>query len=840
MQGLFFFLFMNSLSFLTTISTSTDTLTSSQILRTTQTLQSSNETFVLGFIPGINLNNFYLAIWYKNSQDTVVWVANRDNPLQNNSTNDGFLKIGDNGNIVLLNSSSNNNLVWSSNQTTVTKNQLVLQLLDNGNLVLRETNVNDPTKYLWQSFDFPTDTLLPSMNLGWNFDKNTEKHLTSWKITGQNPSTGDYSYKIYFHGLPETFLVGSDRSLIYRGGPWNGETFSGLPEAKMQDDTDSIVFNFSWNEHGVYYSFSTINGSIYSRLVLNSYGQLQHFTWNQSTKTWSTKYLYVFLSDDCDQYRKCGPYSICGAHASPVCKCMKGFVPKNERTWNVNDFESDGCVRKTNLDCKSDEFYQMVNVKLPETTKTPVFVNTTMGIKECGDLCRRNCSCTGYANIFVTNGGSGCVMWFGELVDIINYTKGGQDLYIRQAYSKLDIDTNEETNGTAITIAIVIVATIIVATCTYFLWSWASKHSELSSFHFQLFVLTTGKSPQENQSASLIGDVKQVKIEDLPLFEFKNISTATNNFSSANKIGQGGFGSVYKGELPDGLEIAVKRLSRDSGQGLEEFMNEVIVISKLQHRNLVRLLGCCIEEEEKMLVYEYMPNNSLDFYLFDPIKKKVLDWQKRLYVIEGISRGLLYLHRDSRLRIIHRDLKPSNILLDGELNPKISDFGMARIFGGTENECNTRRIVGTYGYMSPEYAMEGLFSDKSDVFSFGVLLLEIISGRKNTSLYNHEQTLNLLGYAWKLWNEDEVVSLIDPQICNPEYLDDILRCIHIGLLCVQEIAKERPTMATVVSMLNSEIVKFPRPFQPGFIQRQIERRGEPSVNRVTVTSLQGR
>ncbi|PNX97520.1 receptor-like serine/threonine-protein kinase SD1-8-like protein [Trifolium pratense] len=444
MQGLFFFLFMNSLSFLTTISTSTDTLTSSQILRTSQTLESSNETFVLGFIPGINLNNFYLAIWYKNSQDTVVWVANRDNPLQNNSTNDGFLKIGDNGNIVLLNSSSNNNLVWSSNQTTVTKNQLVLQLLDNGNLVLRETNVNDPTKYLWQSFDFPTDTLLPSMNLGWNFEKNTEKHLTSWKITGQNPSTGDYSYKIDFHGLPETFLVGSDRSLMYRGGPWNGETFSGLPEAKMQEDTDSIVFNFSWNEHGVYYSFSTINGSIYSRLVLNSYGQLQHFTWNQSTKTWSTKYLYVFLSDDCDQYRKCGPYSICGAHASPVCKCMKGFVPKNERTWNVNDFESDGCVRKTNLDCKSDEFYQMVNVKLPETTKTPVFVNTTMGIKECGDLCRRNCSCTGYANIFVTNGGSGCVMWFGELVDIINYTKGGQDLYIRQAYSKLGTPSSPE------------------------------------------------------------------------------------------------------------------------------------------------------------------------------------------------------------------------------------------------------------------------------------------------------------------------------------------------------------------------------------------------------------
>ncbi|XP_058726098.1 G-type lectin S-receptor-like serine/threonine-protein kinase At1g11330 [Vicia villosa] len=389
-------------------------------------------------------------------------------------------------------------------------------------------------------------------------------------------------------------------------------------------------------------------------------------------------------------------------------------------------------------------------------------------------------------------------------------------------------DTNENRDVTGnvkvIIIATVIVATFIVVICTYFLCSRASKYS--------------GKINQENQ----------VKVEDLPIFEFKNILIATNNFDLANKIGQGGFGSVYKGELPDGLEIAVKRLSKTSGQGLEEFMNEVIVISKLQHRNLVRLLGCCVEGEEKMLVYEYMSNNSLDFYLFDPIQKQVLDWQKRSYIIEGISRGLLYLHRDSRLRIIHRDLKLSNILLDGDLNPKISDFGMAKIFGGTENEGNTRRIMGTYGYMSPEYAMGGLFSEKSDVFSFGVMLLEIISGKKNTSFYNHEEAISLLGYVWKLWKEGETVSLIDSEIYNPNNVDHVLRCIHIGLLCVQETAKERPTMTKVVSMLNNDIDKFPCPCQPAFVERQIEDRGESSqqirvlssLNDVTVTSLHGR
>ncbi|XP_047973791.1 G-type lectin S-receptor-like serine/threonine-protein kinase RKS1 isoform X2 [Salvia hispanica] len=220
----------------------------------------------------------------------------------------------------------------------------------------------------------------------------------------------------------------------------------------------------------------------------------------------------------------------------------------------------------------------------------------------------------------------------------------------------------------------------------------------------------------------------------LPIFSLGSITASTNNFSITNKLGQGGFGPVYKGELANGQFVAVKRLSQKSRQGLEEFRNEMHLIAKLQHRNLVRIFGCCDEKDEMILVYEYMPNKSLDYFLFEPSQKDVIDWNKRIHIISGIAQGLMYLHQYSQLRIVHRDLKASNILLDAEMNPKISDFGLARIFGGNESQENTKRIVGTYGYMSPEYAMEGLFSVKSDVFAFGVLMLEIISGKKNTGV----------------------------------------------------------------------------------------------------------
>ncbi|XP_062161064.1 cysteine-rich receptor-like protein kinase 10 [Alnus glutinosa] len=301
-------------------------------------------------------------------------------------------------------------------------------------------------------------------------------------------------------------------------------------------------------------------------------------------------------------------------------------------------------------------------------------------------------------------------------------------------------------------------------------------------------------------------------------FDLDIIEAATDKFSDDNKIGEGGFGVVYKGTFFNGQKIAVKRLSGRHGQGATEFKNEVVLIAKLHHRNLVRLLGFCEEGKEKLLVYEYVPNKSLDYFLFDPINRRQLDWSRRYKIIEGIARGILYLHEDSRIRIIHRDLKVSNILLDDNMNPKISYFGLARIFVADQTQANTRKIVGTYGYMPSEYAMHGRYSVKSDVFSFGVLVLEIISRKKNSRSYQSELAEDLLSYAWKQWRSGTPLELLDPTVRHSCSRNEVVRCIQMGLLCVQEDPANRPTMATIVLMLNSySAVTLPLPKQPAFL-----------------------
>ncbi|XP_071726498.1 receptor-like serine/threonine-protein kinase SD1-8 [Rutidosis leptorrhynchoides] len=846
MNNLFIFVFLHL--YIAFLSLAIDTITPEQPLTINQTLVSKNEVFELGFINPGN-NNLYIAIWYKQiKQKTYVWVANRDTPVTSSS---GKFKIGENGNIVLLNQAET--AVWSSNKSLPLTNT-VAQLMNNGNFVLRSENYENSENYIWQSFDYPTDTLLPGMKLGWDRKTGINRFITSWK-SNIDPSMGDSSFKMNIDGFPEIFILQKGKE-TYRSGPWNGRRFSGVPEMKT---VKVIEFEFQNNRDEIWYSFKLMNNSVYSRLIMNSAGVLQRFTWVETADTWSE---YWFAPrDQCDYYGECGPFGVCDTNNSPVCKCMKGFRPRNEQAWDLRD-GSGGCVRSSELDCGSDGFLPLKNMKLPESSK--VFVDQTMSLTECGQRCKSNCTCSAYASMNITGVGSGCVIWGVDLVDMRQYADsegGGQDLYVRVAASDLDPSstTGMKSDGGRSNNVIIIVA-ITVGTCSalvilLILFFFKRKKTQLLKKS-----KTYRKGPHERSQDFLMNDVinnvqsrrdysgeTTTEELELPLFDFTTLVMATNNFSDSNKLGQGGFGSVYKGILVEGEVVAVKRLSKSSGQGIEELKNEVRLIAKLQHRNLVRLLGCCIEVEEKLLIYEYMEHKSLNTFLFDKERSAQLNWEKRFNIISGIARGLLYLHQDSRFRIIHRDLKASNILLDKEMTPKISDFGMARIFGGDQTQAETKKVVGTHGYMSPEYAMDGLFSIKSDVFSFGVLVLEIVSGKKNRGFYYASNQLNLLGYTWKLWKEGNALEVLDETVRDNFSEDEVVRCIQIGLLCIQEQAEDRPNMSKVLLMLSSDLVNLPQPKYPGFclgrrhseIESSSKQDESVTVNQVTVTILDG-
>ncbi|XP_027127301.1 G-type lectin S-receptor-like serine/threonine-protein kinase At4g27290 isoform X2 [Coffea arabica] len=772
------------------IASVTDTLALTQSIKDGETMISAGGSFELGFFSPSQSTNRYVGIWYYNdvSIQTVVWVANREVPLVNTS---GVLEVIKPGLLVLRN--GNNDIIWSSSNSSISVQNPVAQLLDTGNLVVKDATDDKPETFLWQSFHHPTDTFLPGMKLGRNFVTGLEVHVSAWK-SYEDPAPGQYTYSCDPSGYPQN-SVKKGSVLQYRTGPWNGQGFSGVRGLRKNP-----IFSYEvvLNSQEVYYSYKLLSSTI-TRFTLSQSGVGQRWTWDNVTQSWT---LYLSApTDNCDSYGLCGAYGVCDVGNSATCGCLDKFEPKYPERW-AEGYWSSGCNRKIQLDChKGDVFVKYSGFKLPDTHNSSYDRN--ISLEECRTVCLENCFCTAYSSLDISNGGSGsgCLLWFGDLIDLRVINDAGQDIYIRMASSEF-VSLNGS-NGKKRVFVISLSLSLGVV---------------LLAFSFILFLQIRKKRYPKLGKRGHILDRDHTNHEkdfELPLFELSTIIKATNNFSDGNELGQGGFGLVYKGLLEEGQEVAIKRLSKTSAQGPDEFKTEVICIAKLQHRNLVRLLGCCIEEAEKILIYEYMANKSLDLFIFDRENSKVLDWPKRFSIIQGIGRGILYLHQDSRLRIIHRDIKASNILLDADMNPKISDFGTARSFGGNETEANTCRIVGTHGYMSPEYAGDGLFSVKSDVYSFGVLVLETISGKRNRPFLHQGCHLNLLGHAWKLYKEGRELELVNSHIVNSCHPLEVLRSIHVGLLCVQQCPDDRPDMSTVIFMLGNEVV-LPEAKQPGF------------------------
>ena len=415
------FVFLSSSLFLfyVVLSNAVDSITQSQSLSDSKgtNLVSKDGGFVLGFFSTGNSNNRYLGIWYNHIPvRTVVWVANRGTPIGDSS---GVLMLNSSGSLVLL--SQNRTVVWSANSTKEA-GRPVVELLDSGNLVLREKNEENPESYLWQSFDYPSDTWLPGMKVGWDLRTGLERRLTAWK-SPEDPSPGELSWGVELHNYPE-IVMNKGTEKFFRAGPWNGLGLSGVPAPVVKDnpvytlspsgvaelDYPVYTYDFFIDSDEVYIIYNMIKNSVISRALLNeTSSSYVRYIWLSKEKKWS---LYLSVpKENCDSYNLCGPYGNCIIDESPICQCVEGFKHKSPDTRNPDEW-SKGCVRITQLSCEDKDkigFAKFVGLKMPDTMYS--WMNGSMNLNECRVKCLNNCSCTAYANSNINNGRSGCAMW---------------------------------------------------------------------------------------------------------------------------------------------------------------------------------------------------------------------------------------------------------------------------------------------------------------------------------------------------------------------------------------------------------------------------------------------
>ncbi|CAH8341716.1 unnamed protein product [Eruca vesicaria subsp. sativa] len=778
-----FFFTLSSFFFLCIhVSSAADTISANFTLSGDQSLVSSNGTFKMDFFKPGSSSNFYIGMWYQQlSQQTVVWVANRDKPVSDKNT--AVLKIS-NGNLVLL---DGNNLVWSTGlNSSSAAHEAVLQ--DDGNLVLRD----DSGSVLWQSFDHLGDTWLPGAKIRYNKRTKKSQRLTSWTSL-EDPSPGLFSLELDESTAYKILWNGSTQ--YWSSGPWNNKSkiFDSVPEMRL-----NYIYNFSFidKESESYFTYSLYNHANVSRFAMDVSGQIKQFTWLNNNNQWN-----LFWSQprqQCQVYAYCGSFGICNDKSQPFCQCPRGFSPVSQKDWDLKDYSA-GCVRNTDLQCSRGEinkFLPLTNVKLPDNSV--VLGVTSLGI--CGSACLGNCSCMAYAHDESSNR---CLMWSKEVLNLEQLEEDnseGNTLYLRLSASDMPSDSSTSKSNKVMILGAALGALGVIA----------------------LVMLAVILILRNRRRKRMRGEKSD---GTLAAFSYRELQSATKNFSE--KLGGGGFGSVFKGVLQDSSVIAVKRLEGIS-QGEKQFRTEVVTIGTIQHMNLVRLRGFCSEGNKKLLVYDYMPNGSLDSHLFinqTAEEKIVLEWKVRYQIALGTARGLAYLHDECRDCIIHCDIKPENILLDSQFGPKVADFGLAKLVGRDFSRVLTT-MRGTRGYLAPEWISGVAITAKADVYSYGMMLFEIVSGRRNTEQSENGKVRFFPSVAATVLTKDEDIrSLLDPRLEGESVdVEELTRACKVACWCIQDEESHRPAMSQVVQILEGVLEVNTPPF-PRSVQALVENEG---------------
>ncbi|KAL7608544.1 G-type lectin S-receptor-like serine/threonine-protein kinase At2g19130 [Lactuca sativa] len=746
------------------LSSGANTISASQSLSGDQTIVSKDEVFELGFFKAGNSSKYYIGIWYikvSSNPPTIAWVANRETSISDRFRSE--LKIID-GNLVLLNESKFQ--IWSTNvSTTTTLKSAIAVLLDDGNLVLRDSGSNSVEPAVWQSFDHPTHTWLPGAKLA--YDNRTKKSqlLTSWR-SKEDPGVGLFSLEL--DPITTEYISkwnGSQR--YWTSGAWNGKIFELVPEMRL-----NYIYNFSYqkNENESYFTYSVYNPFIISRFIMDVSGQVQQLTWLEATKEWN-----LFWSQprtQCEVYALCGAFGSCSQSGLPFCSCLTGFKPRSESDWYQSDF-SGGCVRKTDLQCgRNVEKLDFLTIKVKSLPPNQSVAVGSAG--ECHTTCLNSCSCNAYS--FVDNQ---CLVWDGDLLNLSedNDNDSGKTIFVKVASKDLPLSSKDplhhkKSNWVTVCAVVGFGGVVVFVLGVILVLIYRKKRISLS-----------------------VGKTRMVE-GSLVSFVYKDLQIATKNFS--DKLGGGGFGSVFKGVLHDSSIVAVKKLESIS-QGEKQFRSEVSTIGTIQHVNLVRLRGFCAQGNNKLLVYDYMANSSLDTHLFHG--KQVLNWETRYQIALGIARGLVYLHEKCRDCIIHCDIKPENILLDAEFCPKIADFGLAKLVGRDFSRVLTT-IRGTRGYLAPEWLSGVAVTAKADVFSYGMMLFELVNGKRNAEQSEDSRSPFfpcLVSNVLKMGGD--ILSLVDSRLNREASVEEVSKICKVACWCIQDEEDSRPSMSLVEQIL---------------------------------------